>query len=213
MLRRRWVLAANEQDAITLAWASIQAESDGSTLGAMRAGVVCQAPEDIYTLWASWRDRDDPQRVRFPHAYDIYWLWYRPECNPDHNHHVSAGDGKCPRIKVKREVMAMPLWNTPTGFPPRRDPDCSEALGDGIRCAVCFHGNMPYGHVGNGLCAAHVNEDFNEYTQVRHMQCGACSGTVLVIERDRKRLDSVPCPHCPDGGVDLAHARRHGDEH
>jgi hypothetical protein len=176
-------------------------------------GVVFGAPEDLWNLWAQWGKRNDPQRKRYPRAYDVYWLWFRPECKPDHKHHVNPGDGKCPSIKVKREVMEMPLWNTPTGFPPRRDPDCSEAMGGGIRCAVCFHGNMPYGHAGNGLCAAHVDEDFNDYTQIRHMQCGACSGTVVVTLVDLRQKDSVPCPHCVDGGVDLIHARRHGDEH
>jgi hypothetical protein len=203
MLRRRWVLAASEQDAITLAWGSIESESAGTSMLHAHKGVVFGAPED---LW-----RDDPQRKRYPRAYDVYWLWFRPECKPDHKHHVNTGDGKCPSIKVQREVMEMPLWNTPTGFPPRRDPDCSEAMGDGIQCAVCFHGNMPYGHAGNGLCAAHVDEDFNDYTQIRHMQCGACSGTVLVALVDCRLKDFVPCPHCTDG-VDLTHARRHANE-
>jgi hypothetical protein len=212
MLRRRWVLAANEADAIRLAWSSIQAESDGSPLGEIGKGVVFLAPEDMWGLWASWGKRNDPQRQRYPLAFDVYWLWYRPECEPDHKHKVSAGDGKCPSIKVRREVTQTKLWNTPTGFPPRRDPDCSEAMGNGIRCAVCWHGNIGHGYAGNGLCAAHVNEDFNDYTQVVPMTCGACDGTVKVVQRDWRRETSVPCPHCPDGGVDLVHARRHADD-
>jgi hypothetical protein len=57
-----------------------------------------------------------------------------------------------------------------------------------------------------------VDEDFNDYTQIRHMDCGACSGTVKVALVDWRLKDSVPCPHCPDGRIDLAHARAHADD-
>lgn len=103
-------------------------------------------------------------------------------------------------------------WNTATGLRPLQDPDCREAMRSGIRCAVCWHGNLPHGYGGNGLCAAHIDEDFNEYTQILHMDCGACGGTVKVILRDWRRETSVPCPHCSDGGIDLEHARRHAND-
>lgn len=45
-----------------------------------------------------------------------------------------------------------------------------------------------------------------------HMQCGACSGPVLVTEEQWKKNNYMPCPDCPEGGVDLIHARRHGDD-
>lgn len=44
------------------------------------------------------------------------------------------------------------------------------------------------------------------------MQCGACGGEILVTEGQWKYQDTAPCPHCPDGGADLVHARQHADE-
>ncbi|QBZ73417.1 hypothetical protein SEA_HEATHER_47 [Streptomyces phage Heather] len=44
------------------------------------------------------------------------------------------------------------------------------------------------------------------------MQCGGCSGEVTVTQAQWRKESVIPCPHCPDGGVDLIHARRHADE-
>jgi hypothetical protein len=44
-----------------------------------------------------------------------------------------------------------------------------------------------------------------------HMHCGGCDGLVLVTREQWKREISAPCTNCPDGGVDLVHARRHAD--
>ncbi|WAB08861.1 hypothetical protein SEA_SUCCESS_82 [Streptomyces phage Success] len=43
------------------------------------------------------------------------------------------------------------------------------------------------------------------------MTCGGCEGEVLVTPEQWHNWNTVPCPHCPDGGVDLIHARRHAD--
>lgn len=45
------------------------------------------------------------------------------------------------------------------------------------------------------------------------MHCGACGGLVQVTEKQWRRDSFAVCPGCPDGGVDLVHARRHADEH
>ncbi len=44
------------------------------------------------------------------------------------------------------------------------------------------------------------------------MTCGACGGVVLVTVEQWRQENTVPCPACPDGGVDLVHARRHADD-
>lgn len=44
------------------------------------------------------------------------------------------------------------------------------------------------------------------------VSCGAC-GRDLKVTREQWENDNVAdCPDCPDGGADLAHARRHADE-
>ncbi|MFE0692745.1 hypothetical protein [Streptomyces sp. NPDC058869] len=43
------------------------------------------------------------------------------------------------------------------------------------------------------------------------MQCGWASCTVQVTAEELKTKNFVPCPNCPEGGVDLMHARRHSD--
>jgi hypothetical protein len=44
------------------------------------------------------------------------------------------------------------------------------------------------------------------------MQCGGCSGNVTVTQEQWRKDNFVPCPSCPDSGVDLIHARRHADD-
>ncbi|WP_433858208.1 hypothetical protein [Streptomyces kronopolitis] len=44
------------------------------------------------------------------------------------------------------------------------------------------------------------------------MQCGWASCDVKVTPEQWRTLNFVPCPTCPEGGVDLIHARRHGDD-
>lgn len=47
--------------------------------------------------------------------------------------------------------------------------------------------------------------------ELNRMQCGSCSGEVIVMEEQMKTQSVAPCLNCLDGGVDLAHARAHSN--
>lgn len=167
MIRKGWALAASEADAVSLVWGTVVEQlPPGASTALMSKGVGFFAESELRSLWASWGDGEGSRRERYPQGYHVTWVWERPKCSPEHRHNVRTGDGLCPKIKTRRYVDRLELWNTPSGYPARQDDVCKAAMDAGICCAVCFYGNLPERVVGNGLCSAHADEDFNKYTQV-----------------------------------------------